>query len=115
VGSFKDLIVWQKSIDLCEAIYKCTEGFPNSELYGLTSQMRRCAVSIPSNIAEGQKRSSKKEFIQFLRISYASGAELETQLIIAKKLRFLHESFYEECNQILQEVMKMLHKMMKSF
>ena len=82
MSSFKDLIVWQKSITLCEKIYKITENFPVKEQFALTSQIRRCAVSIPSNIAEGQKRGPGKEFRQFLRIAYGSGAELESQLII---------------------------------
>jgi len=115
MGSFKDLIVWKKSIDLCELIYKITENFPNSEIYGLTSQIRRCAVSIPSNIAEGQKRSSKKEFAQFLRIAYASGAELETQLIIAKRLNFITDNEYYSLNDLLQEIMKMLNKLLRTF
>ncbi len=115
MGSFKDLIVWKKSIDLCELIYKITENFPNSEIYGLTSQIRRCAVSIPSNIAEGQKRSSKKEFAQFLRIAYASGAELETQIIIAKRLNFITDNEYYSLNDLLQEIMKMLNKLLRTF
>ncbi|MCX6765830.1 MAG: four helix bundle protein [Candidatus Moranbacteria bacterium] len=77
-NSYKNLIVWQKAIDLVGDIYKLTEKFPKSEMYGLSSQMQRAAVAIPSNIAEGQKRTHKKEFIQFLYVSYSSGAELET-------------------------------------
>lgn len=114
MGSYRDLIVWKKGIDLCEIIYQYTENFPKSELYGLTSQIRRCAVSIPSNIAEGQRRSSKKEFIQFLRIAYASGAELETQLLIAKRLSFINTKDFDECNQLLEEIMKMINKLMRT-
>ena len=77
MNSYKDLTVYQKSVDLCVKVYHVTEHFPKSELYGLVSQIRRCCVSIPSNIAERQKRGYLAEYIQFLRISYGSGAELK--------------------------------------
>ena len=82
------MIVWQKSVELAVEVYELTDRFPKSEIFGLTSQMRRAAVSIPSNIAEGRRRLTQKEFIHFLTISYGSGAELETQLEISKKLSF---------------------------
>lgn len=88
-SDFKKLVVWQKAMALCHDIYLQTESLPKSELFGLTSQIRRCAVSIPSNIAEGQARHSNKEFIHFLNIAYASLAELETQLLICKNLGYL--------------------------
>jgi len=84
------LEVWKKSMDLVSNIYKITEPFPNKELYGLTNQIRRAAVSVPSNIAEGAARSSKKEFIQFLYIALGSLSELETQIIIANRLEYLN-------------------------
>jgi len=87
-NSYKNLIVWQKSVELAVEVYELTDRFPKSEIFGLTSQMRRAAVSIPSNIAEGRRRLTQKEFIHFLTISYGSGAELETQLEISKKLSF---------------------------
>ena len=83
VSTYKDLSVWQKSMQLCEDIYLVTKNFPPNEQYGLISQIRRCSVSIPSNIAEGFLRGHKSEYKQFLRIAYGSGAELETQLLIA--------------------------------
>lgn len=83
LNSYKDLIVWQKAFDLSLMIYQITNEFPKFELYGLASQMRRNGVSIPSNIAEGYTRNNRGEYIQFLFIAYASGAELETQLLIA--------------------------------
>jgi len=92
VRNHKDLEVWKKSMDLVSNIYKITESFPNKELYGLTNQIRRAAVSIPSNIAEGAARSSKKEFIQFLFIALGSLSELETQIIIANRLEYLNNS-----------------------
>lgn len=114
INSFKDLIVWQKGVDLSAKVYKVTEKFPKSELFGLTNQIRRCAVSIPSNIAEGQKRESKKDYIKFLRISYGSGAELETQLIIANKINFLQKNDFEQLASLLEEVMKMLNRLIYS-
>jgi|SRR3989338_6372051 len=112
--SYKDLIVWQKSVNLCVEVYKTTEKFPKSELYGLINQIRRCSVSIPSNIAEGQKREHLKEFIQFLRIAYGSGAELETQLVIAQKIGYLKTNEFSNLNSILEEIMKMLNKLINS-
>ena len=113
VQSFKELIVWQKSILLTKQIYKITQNFPRDELYGLTSQMRRCAVSIPSNIAEGKKRKTKKDFLQFLRIADGSAAELETQLIIAKDIYndidfTVVESLLEECQKMLITIIRKL-------
>lgn len=109
--SYKDLIVWQKSVDLSVVIYKITESFPRSDLYGLTSQIRRCGVSIPSNIAEGQRRGHKAEYVQFLRIAFGSGAELETQILIASKIGYLDQKKFNQINELLQEVMKMLNKL----
>jgi len=108
--SYKELVVWQKAINLCVKVYQITDSFPKSEVYGLTSQIRRSAVSIPSNIAEGHSRGHK-EFIQFLRIAFGSGAELETQLLIALKIKYLMQKQYEELNLLLVEVMKMLNKL----
>ncbi|MBI2676723.1 MAG: four helix bundle protein [Candidatus Yanofskybacteria bacterium] len=105
--SFKELIVWQKGIELVKEIYKNTAKFPFNEIYGLSSQMRRAAVSIPSNIAEGQQRKNLKEYLQFLRISYSSAAELETQLIISKDL--YPKIDFEQSSSLLEEVQKMLN------
>ncbi|MDD2753455.1 MAG: four helix bundle protein [Candidatus Portnoybacteria bacterium] len=109
--SFKQLIVWQKAIGLVKETYKITGLFPSSELYGLTSQMRRAAVSIPSNIAEGKKRKTKKDFVQFLRITDGSVAELETQIIIAKDL-FIKLDF-SRADILFDEVQKMLSTIIK--
>jgi len=87
----KDLDVWKKSMDLVETVYKLTQKFPESEKFGLTSQMRRCAVSIPSNIAEGAARKGDKEFIHFLHIALGSLSELETQYLIAMRLIFIEK------------------------
>lgn len=112
--SYKDLIVWQKSIDLVLETYRLTDHFPTSEQYGLTSQMRRAAVSIPSNIAEGYSRKHRQEYIQFVKIAFGSGAELETQLIIAMKLGFVRSDQAKIAEQLLNEVMKMLNKLVAS-
>lgn len=108
--SYRELIVWQKGIELVTEIYALTMKFPKEEIYGLTSQMRRSAVSIPSNIAEGYARKHSKEYIQFVRIAYGSGAELETQLEITKKLNFATPEEIERVEKLLIEIMKMLNK-----
>src|SRR6266704_3485421 len=86
---YRDLIAWQKSMDLVEDVYRLTRVFPREELYGLTNQLRRAAVSIPSNIAEGQTRSHVKEFLQFLSMAQGSLAEVQTQIELAGRLRYL--------------------------
>ncbi|HSV86226.1 MAG TPA: four helix bundle protein [Levilinea sp.] len=101
VRSYRDLIVWQKGIELAKRIYMITKKFPSSEVYGLTNQLRRAAVSIPSNIAEGQSRQSTKEFIHFLHISLGSLSELDTQIVIAKELEYLSDSDYQPRMQLL--------------
>lgn len=113
IKSHKDLIVWQKSMDLSLVIYKLTETFPQRELYALSSQMRRAAVSIPSNIAEGRARHTRKDFSHFLHMAYGSAAELETQLSIAWRLSFLENGAYEKTNALLSEVSKMLRAMIE--
>lgn len=112
--SHKDLIVWQKSMELVVEIYKLTDQFPKTEIYGLTSQMRRCVVSIPSNIAEGRRRGTKKDFRQFLIIAFGSGAELETQLEIAKRLSLNQNTDYLIANKLLDEIMRMLNTMISN-
>lgn len=98
--SHKDLDVWKKSIDLATDIYKMTEKFPRSEIYGISNQMRRAAVSVPSNIAEGAGRHSNKEFIQILYISLGSLSELETQIIISIKLNYIKTYDLEKISEI---------------
>ena len=89
VKSYQELIVWQKAMDLAESVYKLTYGFPREEVYGLTSQVRRSAVSIPSNIAEGQGRSSTRDFLNFLSIARGSLCEMETQVLLAERLGYV--------------------------
>lgn len=108
IKTHKDLLVWKKGIDLVEQIYKFTKQFPKEELYGITNQMRRCAVSIPANIAEGSGRKNKAEFIQFLHIALGSASELETHLIISQRLGFLSINSYDEIMNALNEIIKMI-------
>jgi four helix bundle protein len=110
--TFKDLIVWQKSIELAKAIYKITGQFPKSETYGLASQMQRCSIGIASDIAEGYGRNHRPEFVQFLGIAYGSCLELETQIIIAKSI--YPQINYSQAESLLLEVQKMIIKMIQS-
>lgn len=112
--SYEELQVWQKSMDLVVSVYQLTDKFPKSEVYGLTSQMRRATVSIPSNIAEGYSRKGRQEYIQFLRIAFGSGAELETQLKIALRLDFVSKNKIEITESLLSEVMRMLNALIRS-
>jgi len=113
VTSYQNLIVWQKSIALVLEIYRLTDSFPREEVYGLTSQMRRASVSISSNIAEGSRRGTRKDFRNFLLTAFGSGAELETQIVIAKRLSFGKTLNFRETDDFLEEVMKMLNKMIQ--
>jgi four helix bundle protein len=109
----KDLDVWKESIKLVKEMYFLTKQFPSEELYGLTSQMRRAAVSVPSNIAEGAVRNSQKEFIQFLYVALGSIAELETQLILSKELGYLKDSKDYKIDLQIDSIRKMLIGLIK--
>ena len=114
MNKFKELKVWQKAIQLVTKIYSVTKNFPKEEMYGIVSQIRRCAVSIPSNIAEGAGRGGKKEFSHFLDIAKGSSFELETQLIISTELGFLNKNGFEDINSELDEIQKMITGLQKS-
>lgn len=111
IHSYKELVVWQKSVKIVIEMYELTEDYPKSELYGLTSQMQRAAVSIPSNIAEGRRRGTRKDFRHFLLLAYGSGAELETQIEISKRLPFGNGLNFSQVEALLGEVMRMLNAM----
>lgn len=111
IAHYKELIVWQKAMDLVVHIYGISHTFPTEERFGLTAQMRRCAVSIPSNIAEGSRRVSKKDFHKFLLIAFGSGAELETHIEIAFRLTYFTQKEYDDIEKKVTEVMKMLNKL----
>ena len=101
--NYKQLKLWEKAVELVVDIYKITSGFPTEEKYGLISQMRRSAISIPSNIAEGAGRNTDKDFCNFLSYSHASSYELETQVIVAEKLEFIQKEVSEViCNKIME-------------
>ncbi|HEY4501610.1 MAG TPA: four helix bundle protein [Candidatus Paceibacterota bacterium] len=109
-NSFRDLIVWQKSMNLAKQIYALGKKLPLDERFGLISQIQRCAVSIPSNIAEGNKRSTVKDYVQFLRIASGSAAELETQLLL---VRDVYNVSTEEPLRLLDEIQRMLQMLIK--
>ena len=114
MNSHKDLNVWKNAVSFVSDIYKITESFPYSELFGLTNQIRRAAVSIPSNIAEGAARMSQKEFNQFLSIALVSSVEVETQLLIAMNLQFISTEKYNELSIKIDDIRKMLIGLKKS-
>jgi four helix bundle protein len=105
----ENFIVWQKSIELVKLVYRLTADFPKEELYGLTSQMRRAAVSIPANIAEGKGRSHKKEYVQFLYTARGSAYELSTLFVVAKEVGVLSEGDAVNCRKGIDEVLSMLN------
>ena len=110
----KRLDVWQKSIELVQNIYELTKNFPSSEIYGLTSQMRRAVISIPSNISEGAARQTKKEFIQFLHVAQGSLSELDTHLEIAKRLGYIKGNLLDDIYPLMNDIDKMITGLIKS-
>ncbi|HIX21899.1 MAG TPA: four helix bundle protein [Candidatus Parabacteroides faecavium] len=108
MGTFKDLLAWQKSLTLAKKVYQVTGNFPTKERFGLVNQMRRCAVSIPSNIAEGYGRGSDKELLRFLYVALGSSNELETQLILSLELSFMKEEDSRMLQGLNTEVNKMI-------
>lgn len=114
MNKFKDLTVWQKSMDLAEIVYQLTSDFPGEERFGLQSQIKRCVVSIVSNIAEGAGRNSKNEFRHFLSISLGSSYELETQLILASRFKYINKERLEVVLDKLNEIQKMIIGLSKS-
>ena len=111
---FKELKFWQLSRTFCKDIYLITKSFPDEEKYGLTSQLRRAAVSVPSNIAEGASRKSNKDFNRFLMISLGSCYEIETQLLLSCDLGFIDKNEIEELNNTLHQIIKMMSRFMSS-
>jgi len=107
IKSYQDLVVWQKGIDLCELVYRTSAAFPSREVYGLTSQIRRAAVSVPSNIAEGAGRITKGEFIQSVGHARGSLFEVETQLFVAKRLGYLSSNETDGLFEVTNEIGKL--------
>ena len=114
MAGYQDLKVWQVGIQITRSVYQITANFPEAEKYGLTSQLRRCAVSIPSNIAEGHSRDSKRELARFVSIAKGSLAELETQLIIAKELSFGDQAHIDQLIDMIKEEGRMLTGLRRS-
>lgn len=108
-NGYQDLLAWQKAVQLATLIYKCTDNFPSKEIFGLTNQMRRAAISIPSNIAEGYRRKNQKEYCHFVRIAYGSASKLETQVIIAENIKYISELSKNEIKPLLDEVSKLIN------
>ena len=108
MGPHKNLIVWKKSMELASKVYSVTSAYPQAELFGLTGQMRRCAISIPSNIAEGYGRGSNKDLVRFLHTALGSANELDTQLILSFNFGYLSENDFQEVSNLNEEVVKML-------
>lgn len=109
VRSYRDLLVWQKAMQLVTDVYVLTKSFPKEELYGLTQQIRRCAVSVPSNIAEGGSKRSTRDYVRFLNIAYGSLSELETQLLIALNLGYSEAEKIQTLLEYASEIGKMLN------
>ncbi len=114
VKSYQDLIAWQRAMDLVEEIYRMTGTFPREELYGLTNQLRRAAVSIPSNIAEGQGRGIGQDFARFLRVAQGSLQEVETQLLIATRLHYISKEGISSLMSLAAEVGRLLRRLCQS-
>jgi len=112
--NYADLIVWRRAMDFVEAVYRATAVFPKEEIYGLTRQMRRAAVSIPSNIAEGQGRKSPREFHRFLSVAHGSLRELETQILIAERLEYVDSSARSNLMNSAGEIGRLLNGLMNS-
>ena len=113
IKTYRDLLVWQKSMSLITEVYRITKSFPQEEIYGLVSQMRRCAISIPSNIAEGYGRKSTSDYIRFLRIAISSLFELQTQLEIGLNLGYLNNSSFDTVYESSREIERILSSLPK--
>ena len=114
IANYRDLAVWQRAMELAALVYKLTARLPREEIYGLSSQLQRAAVSIPSNIAEGHARESTKEYLRYLLVSRGSMAELETQLLLCQKLRLLSEEDVEHALIVSDEIGRMIRGLQKS-
>jgi four helix bundle protein len=113
IRTYRDLLIWQKSMILVMEVYKTTQNFPKDEIYGLIGQMRRCAVSIPSNIAEGYGRNSSNDYVRFLRMAMGSLYELQTQFDISSNLGYITKNHYGKLFESSREIERMLSSLMK--
>jgi len=115
IHNFRELVAWQKAMKLTKEIYLLTNTFPASERYGLTSQIQRAVVSIPSNIAEGAGRPTEKELVHFLSFALGSAYELETELLLARELDYINTEQSEQINDAVVEIQKLVYSLMKKF
>ena len=113
IKTYRDLVVWKKSMELVTEIYKMTKTFPKEEIYGLASQIRRCAISVPSNIAEGYGRRSTDDYLRFLRIAISSLYEIQTQIEIALNLKYLPDNKFQQIYESTREIERMLSSLIK--
>lgn len=111
---YRELIAWQKGIDLVEAVYRLTRDFPEDERFGLTNQLRRASVSVPSNIAEGQGRRLRKQFVLYLRVARGSLQEIETQLIIAQRLNYVKADVVRPVQELAEDVGRLVAGLLRS-
>lgn len=114
MNNFKELKIWKDSIDMAVDTYKMTKLFPDTEKFGLISQMNRCSISISSNIAEGSGRNNQKEFKQFLGIALGSACELESQMIVSQRLEFISEGILKQQSEKLTHLQNMINKLIKT-
>ena len=114
IASYRDLKVWQSAMDMVQGVYLITEQFPNSETYGLSSQMRRAAISVPSNIAEGHARDSTKEYLRFISVAMGSLAELETQFLLSERLNYLEAGVLNKFLEQASEIGRMLRSLQRA-
>ena len=114
VKSYRDLVVWQKAMDMAVAVYRVSDMFPDRERFGLTIQVRKSGVSVPSNIAEGQARASTREFLHHLSIARGSLAETETHLLVALRVEYITKAHLREAWDLIQDVGKLLNRLMQS-
>jgi four helix bundle protein len=114
VKGYDDLIVWQRAMDLVEAVYKCSEQFPRKEMFGLTSQVRRAAVAIPSNIAEGQGRRTTRDFLHFLSIARGSLQDVETQILVGRRLNYINDEQNSTILSLVAEIGRLINALIGS-
>ncbi len=114
VKDYRDLIVWQKAMELVETIYRTTTAFPREEIYGLTSQIRRAAISVPSNIAEGNGRNTTRDYVHVLGMAYGSIKEVETQVLISERLRYINSNRSDELVEMTGEIARLISGLMNS-
>ena len=113
IKTYKDLLIWQKSMALVSEVYKLTKSFPNEEMFGLSAQLRKASVSVPSNIAEGYGRNSTKDYVRFLHIAIGSLYEIQTQIEIAFELKYLPSEDFTRLDKLMKEIERMISSLLR--